>query len=327
MDRRQWLKMLGITTLGGFCAKPLALGQMFSVSTMISSTIPVTDAAYLMAYFKSDNQQLFYAISQDGKNWRALNGDQPVLQTEVNLRDPFIGRAGDKFHLVHTKGWDYPVIYHYTSKDLIDWQGGPIQVVTADKKRAWAPEWYYEEKEGLFYVFWASLFEGHNAIFYTKTKDWTDIRPGDAKVYYDLGIDDIDFTVVKATPGPEGASGYYGFHKPGSLKDNFPIQCLYSPTLDQAAPDFGFGKKASPVDAALPDMVLPIEGPEIIQLNGTNKWYIYGDPFHQSFICWETTDFKHFQRIKVKVPAGSKHCSIMSITTSELTLLKKKFPL
>ena len=332
MNRRQALKILG---LGAFISPGVAALAGAGAGSIMSSPgrqgesqLEKGDmepyAAYLMAYFKSGEQQLFYAYSEDCRNWIALNRDQPVMHSPVDLRDPYIGRAGDVFHLVHTHGWDYPEIYHYSSKDLLQWEGGPVQVVSPEKKRAWAPEWYYEEEEGVFYLFWASLYNGHNAIYYTKTKDWTDIRPENAKLYYDLGIDDIDFTVTNVPTGPR--PGYYAFHKPGSLEDNFPVSGMYSSTLDPQRPGFSFGKQNKLI-TSLPDIVRPIEGPEIIQLNNEQKWYIYADPFHQPFIAWETTNFRDYNRIAVRPPKDSKHCSILAITKTELARLLARYPL
>ena len=168
--------------------------------------------AYLMAYF-GPQEKLFYAWSRDARNWRALNNGKPVFDARVRLRDPFINRVKGKFHMVHTKGWDHPTIFHWESVDLINWQGGPVDVVDPSKKRAWAPEFYYSAEEDLFYVFWASIHNGHNAIHYLTTKDWRNINVDDSAVYYDIGIHDIDLTIV------EYNGTYYGFHKPGGVGD------------------------------------------------------------------------------------------------------------
>ena len=329
MNRKQALKLLGLGTAMGMISGPALCSSLFKAKHF-GARLPVskddlsgTPTAYLMAYFKSSKQQLFYAYSEDCLSWTPLNGGNPVLETSVNLRDPFIGKANGKFHLVHTKGWDFPVIYHYESDDLLDWVGGEIQVVSDEKKRAWAPEWYYEEKEGLFYVFWASIHNGHNTIFYLKTKDWKNIHPSQSKIYYDLGIDDIDFTATKVKKGPK--PGYYAFHKPGSLEDNFSVECMYSPTINPEDPNFSFGNNKTQF-TDMPQVVKPIEGPEIIQLNQEDKWYVYADPFHQPFVAWETTDFAQFNPIRVQPPAQSKHCSILGLTSTELAQLKKRYP-
>ncbi|MHC4518480.1 MAG: family 43 glycosylhydrolase [Planctomycetota bacterium] len=152
--------------------------------------------AYLMAYF-GPQEKLFYAVSDDARQWEALNGGKPVFDAKVRLRDPFVNRVQGTFHLVHTKGWDHPTIFHWESNDLIHWTGGPVDVVEPAKKRAWAPEFLYVEEEDIFYVYWASIHDGHNTMHYVTTKDWTDIRPGRSAVWYDIGIHDIDLTIVE----------------------------------------------------------------------------------------------------------------------------------
>lgn len=314
MNRKQSLKILSLSMLS-----PSIITQASAVSfTKKQTNKTAVYTAYLMAYFMENEQKLYYAYSRNASDWTALNKRKYVLDAKVNLRDPYMARVMDVYHLVHTKGWDFTEIYHWQSKDLITWEGGPIQVVTEDKKRAWAPEFVYDETEELFYVFWASQHNGHNVIHYTKTKNWQDITPDKTAIYYDLDMDDIDLTITKH----KGL--YYGFHKPGSLEDNMGIGFMVSPTLDPQKPGFGFGRGNS--KEPLPEMVKPIEGPETIKLIGEDKWYVYADPFFNNFMAWETTDFVYYKKIPVSAPRGSKHCSIVAITENELENLLQAFP-
>ncbi|NLN22652.1 MAG: hypothetical protein GX164_01165 [Clostridiales bacterium] len=73
-------------------------------------------SAYLFAYFvgnRPEEEQLFYAISEDGYNFRKLS-DEPVLKSclgKKSMRDPFISRGEDgKFYVIATdmkssEGW------------------------------------------------------------------------------------------------------------------------------------------------------------------------------------------------------------------------------
>lgn len=271
--------------------------------------------AYLMVYF-GPQQKLFYAYSYDARNWRALNGGQPVWSPPF-VRDPFINRVNGKFHLVHTTGWTGTTIGHWQSDDLIHWTGGPIQVVGPEKQKCWAPEFFYCDKEEVFYVFWASVHNNHHAMHYLKTKDWKDIKPGDSAVYYDVGIHDIDLTIV------EHDGTYYGFHKPGDVGDKMGNRLSVSTSLDPSKDTFandGHGK------VVLPGEIKPTEGPEVIRLVNQRKWHIYGDPFHSAMQAWETTDFKTFSKIVVNTPRGSKHCSLIPITHQELEALRARYP-
>ena len=289
---------------------------MFGVTPVAGHAEEPKCSAYLMAYFGPE-EKLFYAVSDDARHWQALNAGKPVFDAKARLRDPYVLRVKGKFHLVHTKGWDHPTIFHWESTDLIGWTGGPIDVVEPGKVRAWAPEFFYSKAEDLFYVHWASIHEGHNAIHYVTTKDWTDITPARSAVWYDIGIHDIDLTIVEY----EGI--YYGFHKPGDVDDRLGNRLATVTSLDPKQDSFanaGYGRDV------LPDQTKPIEGPEVIRLIGQDKWYVYSDPFHSPLEAWETTNFIDFAKIEVTTPDGAKHGSMLPITQAELSTLRRQYP-
>ncbi|MBI9016366.1 MAG: family 43 glycosylhydrolase [Phycisphaerae bacterium] len=272
--------------------------------------------AYFMIYFGPD-QKLFYAYSYDARNWKDFNDGKPVWSPPF-VRDPFVNRVNGKFHLVHTTGWTGTTIGHWESDDLIKWTGGNIAVIDQEKQKCWAPEFFYSKKENLFYVYWASLHKGkYHAINYLKTSDWKNIKPSDSKVYYDIGIDDIDLTIV------EYGDKYYGFHKSGQVKDKMgnrlSIVNSLDPSIDSFAND-GHGK------IVFSDEIKPTEGPEVIKLAGQDKWYVYGDPFNSPLQAWQTADFVKFDKIKVSTPKGAKHCSMIPISYDELQTLLGKYP-
>ncbi len=273
-------------------------------------------SAYLMAYFGPE-EKLFYAYSCDARNWVQLNAGKAVFDSKARLRDPYVQRANGKFHMVHTKGWDHPSIFHWESDDLIDWTGGEIQVVDPAKKRAWAPEFTFNEKKKMFYVYWASLHKGHNAIHYLKTADWKNIDPSDSAVYYDLGIHDIDLTLIIYK------DKYVAFHKPGGVKDKMGNRLFVLDKLDR--PVDGLWKR-EPGRVVFKDEAKPTEGPEVIKLIGQDVWYVYGDPFSSPLEAWQTEDFKTFKKIEVTTPVGAKHCSMFAVTKDELDKLKKRYP-
>lgn len=267
--------------------------------------------AYLMAYFGPE-EKLYYAYSFDARNWTPLNNGEPLPWSPPFVRDPFLNRADGKFHLVHTTGWSGTTIGHLESSDLINWTGGKLEVVETSKERCWAPEFFYLPDEDLFYVFWASVHDGHNAIHYATTKNWDDITPGKSDVYYDIGIHDIDLTIA------ENNGTYYGFHKPGDVQDEMGNRLSTSTTLDPNEHTFGENGYGADI---LPDQTKPTEGPQVIKLIGKEKWLIYADPFHKPMEAWQTSDFKNFTRISVNPPEGAKHCSIIPITRNELNRL------
>jgi hypothetical protein len=261
---------------------------------------------------------LRYAYSKDARNWEALNNGKPVFDAKAYLRDPFVKRVKGKFHMVHTKGMEYPTIFHWESTDLINWKGGEIDVVHPSGSKAWAPEFFYVESEDLFYVYWASNHDGHHTMHYVTTKDWTDITPEKSDIFYDIGIHDIDLTIV------EHDGTYYGFHKPGAYEDFMGNRLSTSKSLKPGKVTFG---KDGPGKVVFEDSHPGgTEGPEVIKLIGQDKWHIYGDPFAAPLEAWETTDFVKYTKIPVTTPKGAKHCSMIQITQEELDRLLEEYP-
>lgn len=292
-----------------------AILMFLSTNTKATAT-EVEYTAYLMAHFGPE-EKLYYAYSRDARNWTALNQGKPVWSPHF-VRDPFINRVGDTFHLVHTTGWSGTSIGHWESEDLIHWEGGEIQVVEASKEKCWAPEFFFCEKEKLFYVYWASLHEGrHHAMHYLKTKGWKNITPADTAVFYNIGIHNIDLTIVEY----EGV--YYGFHKPGDVDDKMGNRLSVSTSLNPAEDSFGDDGHGKIV---FTDETKPTEGPEVIQLIGEKRWYVYGDPFNAPLEAWETTNFITYRKIAVTTPEGAKHCSMIPITQTELDAILVRYP-
>ena len=131
MNRRQSLKTLSLSILS-----PAVIPIVASSLSDNQHKKENDYTAYLMAFFMENDQKLYYAYSRNAQDWTTLNNRKYVLDAKVDLRDPYIARVKDSFHLVHTHGWDHLNIYHWQSSDLIHWEGGAIQVVNEDKKRA-----------------------------------------------------------------------------------------------------------------------------------------------------------------------------------------------
>ncbi len=148
------------------------------------------EKAYLMAYYKSSDEKLYLAYSEDGAEWKSLNGDRAVFNAydnSIRLRDPFIKAVTidgkTTYHLLHTKGMDNTSFYHWQSTDLVTWtdvnggQNGEIQVVDGKDGRpsstnAWAPEFIYDEESNEYVVYWTSNIDGKNQFLFMTTTDW-----------------------------------------------------------------------------------------------------------------------------------------------------------
>ena len=178
-------------------------------------------------------EQIYFAMSQDGYHWDALNAGKPVLVSQLGeqgVRDPYILRShdGKKAYLLATDlsinrnhGWQRAT--HAGSKSLVIWESDDlvhwseprlVPVAAADAGCAWAPEAVYDEETHDYLVFWASTnaSDGFNKqrIWACRTKDFRTF--GEPFVYIDKPHHVIDTDIVRDN------GKYYRFSKDESVK-------------------------------------------------------------------------------------------------------------
>lgn len=197
-------------------------------------------AGYLFAHFigeQEDNQeQIYFAVSEDGLNFKDLNNCKPVLLSSVGekgVRDPFLYRAPheNKFFLIATDlsiynrgGWFQNEQGYYDasttgsnslvlweSSDLINWSEPRLLPVAPENAgMAWAPEMIYHEGTDEYIIFFSSSIMNPstkmkakpNTIFYVATKDFVNFS--ETKILIDNQSDPdgksreiIDTTIIK----------------------------------------------------------------------------------------------------------------------------------
>lgn len=124
----------------------LAMPSFASNTTQASSENPDEMVAYLFTYFNSNDpkdEQICYAISDDGYNFTPLNDGYPVISSDTIaftqcVRDPHIlrGEDGKTFYMVATDmksslGWSSNRgMVLLKSTDLINWQHSVINFPT-----------------------------------------------------------------------------------------------------------------------------------------------------------------------------------------------------
>ena len=201
---------------------------------------------YLFAYFPYTNikdERIYFGISEDGLNFKALNDGKFVLESTLGthgLRDPFIIRSpeGDRFYLIATDltvagitqddviypgmSWDdnqvrgSQKIMVWESTNLVDWSKQRECKVAVDTAGcAWAPEAYWDDETGQYVVFWASKVSDDNnvkqRVYCATTRDFYTFS--DAKVWIEENGSVIDTTVIKA-------DGYYYRYTKNEEKNN-----------------------------------------------------------------------------------------------------------
>lgn len=140
--------------------------------------------AYLFAYFEGYGpsnlrEQLRFAVSENGTDWKALNGNLPVVSSDSvslsgGIRDPHIlrGENGD-FLIAMTdmmtfkNGWDRNTgIVLMRSDNLVDWQHSAIDLERDFPEKfgnvqwVWAPQTIWDPEAGAYLVYFTVKFQG-----------------------------------------------------------------------------------------------------------------------------------------------------------------------
>lgn len=322
--------------------KKLILGAFFAgmAATASAATPDITqlpDSLYLMAYFTSPAQHLFYAWSADGLHWNEANGGKPVFQAyddRVWMRDPFLNRVERDgkvtYHVVHTWGWDNPAIFHWQSDDLVNWvaadggtttDSGKIYVMDGKDGRpsspnAWAPEFTYVPEEDTFYIYWSSRVDDRQLHYVTTTRDWKSFTV--ARPLFDPGFTAIDLTVVRK------GDTFYGYYK-DERNGEKTILCATTRSLDPAVEQFSGTTRLLPDDYRV-----EVEGPSVFRKIGGNGWIGYFDKFNgDAGLSYtecsdiEKADWKLIPDTEVSNVPEVKHGSVIIVSREELLPLLK----
>lgn len=177
---------------------------------------------YLFATFRGEGtpmtEQVYFMVSENGRDWNALYDSEPVLVSTVGekgVRDPYILRAHDnsRFYLIATdlsihltRDWGRAQtaasqsIVVWESEDLVRWSEPRLVKVAPDNAGCtWAPEAVYDEQRGEYMVFWASKTADDNfakqRIWAARTRDFRTF--GEPFIYIEKPTTVIDTTIIR----------------------------------------------------------------------------------------------------------------------------------
>ena len=195
------------------------------------------EGGYLFVTFKGEQtpmtEQIYFALSPDGRHWNALNDSQPVLVStlgEKGVRDPYLLRShdGKKFYLLATdlsinRNGDWGRAQNAGSKSLVIWESTNlvnwtpprlVKVAPDDAGCTWAPEAIYDPNKQEYLVFWASRTGNDHfskqRIWAAWTRDFATFSQ--PFVYIDKPRDVIDTDIVRDN------GRYYRFSKDEQFK-------------------------------------------------------------------------------------------------------------
>ena len=334
-------------TFSSLLLAALAWGTPLQVSAAKKAATNNKYAGYLFAYFEgSGNQQehLRFAISEDAKNWYALNDNQPIIasdsiSTSGGIRDPHILRGEDGcYYIVATdmntvkNGWkDNPGIVLMKSKDLVNWTHSKI-VLKEDYKEhfsdaywVWAPQTIYDKKAKKYMIYFTLQRTGDGrkslVTYYAyANKDFTGFE-SEPKVLFNAKYGCIDNDII------ERNSVYHMFYK-GNIKNAEGKEIQNGIQQATAKNLKGPWKEDFKFIDAYADSKTGVEGSGVFKLNDKNEYVLMYDLYGSGRYEYQTS--KDLNTFSTKPESFRKdffprHGTVCSVTKDEMERLQQKW--
>ena len=334
-------------TFSSLLLAALACGTPLQVSAAKKAATNNKFAGYLFAYFEgSGNQQehLRFAISEDAKNWYALNDNQPVIasdsiSTSGGIRDPHILRGEDGcYYIVATdmntvkNGWkDNPGIVLMKSKDLVNWTHSKI-VLKEDYKEhfsdaywVWAPQTIYDKKAKKYMIYFTLQRTGDGrksmiTYYAYANKDFTGFE-SEPKVLFKAKYNCLDNDII------ERNGVYHMFYK-GNIKNAEGKEIQNGIQQATAKNLKGPWKEDFKFIDAYADSKTGVEGSGVFKLNDKNEYVLMYDLYGSGRYEYQTS--KDLNTFSTKPESFRKdffprHGTVCSVTKDEMEKLQQKW--
>ena len=302
---------------------------------------------YLFAYFEGGGEgkwqeHLRFALSNDGVNWRALNGNRPIVASDTisesgGIRDPHILRGEDgRFYIVATdmntvkNGWtENPGIVLMSSDDLIHWKHSKINLSKdypknfGDAYWVWAPQTIYDRKAKKYMIYFTLQRDDRKSLvtYYAyANKDFTGFE-GEPKRLFSAKYGSIDNDII------EKDGTYHLFYK-GNTKDaggkeiKNGIQQATSKSLH------GPWKEDFRYLDAYAGTRTHVEGSGVFKLNGREEYVLMYDLYSSGRYEYQTSkDLIHFSEEpqSFRKDFFPRHGTVIPVTADELERLQRQW--
>ncbi|MBO4906864.1 MAG: glycoside hydrolase family 43 protein [Bacteroidaceae bacterium] len=324
----------------------MTLRQLFVLSALSLAAVTVSakkTCAYLFTYFTGnapEQEQICYAISEDGWNYTPLNNGQPIIASADIART---GCVRDPHILRGKHGWFYMVVTDMRSslgwssnrgmvlmrsKDLVNWTSSTIHfperyagTMFEHVTRVWAPQTIYDDRTGKYIVYFSILTDDgscpYDRVYWAyANKDFTDFE-GEPHLLFDMKNASIDTDIVRDDQGL-----YHIFFKTEGSRQKGIKQFIAS--------DFYDGSTWQLQPGWCQDTDKAVEGSGVFRLHDGN-WCLMYDCYtsgHYQF-CLSTDNLQTFHRVQDTQTSGlftPRHGTVIAITAKELRRLQKAFP-
>ena len=310
--------------------------------------------SYLFAFF-SDNspygEQIRYALSDDGYNYRALNDGRPVVSSDSiarkrSIRDPYImrGQDGKTFYMVLTdmrssEGWQSnDGLILMKSTDLLHWQHTAIHFPERfpdlkgfDEKNlhaVWAPQTIWDEKEQKYMIYYSigrhdweyptddpRFNQPYFKIFYSyANEDFTDVT--EPKLLFDFGTASIDGDIVYDQKNQEYVLFFKDEGRSVMNKGFRTRQGVMRATSKNLTGPYTVEYRHLQKEGQY-----PVEGSSVFPLIGCDEFVLMYDCYANGYYQFcKSSDLKNFTFVQNTLTRGNftpRHGSVMHITRAE----------
>ncbi len=293
---------------------------------------------YVYVYFTGSDageEEIHYAISEDGFHYRALNNNTPVLDSKNytssgGARDPYILRAedGKTFYMVVTDlkvsdmGWENSSIVLMKSSDLINWEKSVVNMPAKFPKeygqvnRVWSPQVIYDKHAGKYMVYFSMRKnQDVDILYYAYVNNaFTDLDSKPEQLYVSPSNNAcIDADII------EKDNKFYMYFKSEDGK----------PGVKLAISDF-INKDYRQLESGRVDKgVNYVEGASIFKLNHSDGYMMLYDAYGKDKIEFASSkDLIHFQKVsddKISMNFKPKQGCVLPVTDEEILNLVKNY--
>lgn len=282
---------------------------------------------YLFCYFVGnapEEERVHFALSADGYNFKALNGNKPVILQTLGkkcCRDPYIFRDEDgKFHIIATdmksdEGWaNNNSMVVWDSDNLTEWKNERIIDFTEfestkNANRVWAPEVIFDKEKGEYMIYWThnnSDDDLDTIIWHAYTRDFRTLTT-EPKVLFrpKSGMCAIDADII------EKDGKFYLFQADGEKE-----------AICYVVADKVSGPYFEPEDNKISVADTALEGNCMYKILGSDKYVMIADQFKKGgYFMQESTDLIHFTKVEENRFSLNhlrpRHGSMLHITDEE----------
>lgn len=291
--------------------------------------------AYLFTYFTGNSKSeeaIRFALSNDGYTFRALNNNQPIIESEKisetgGVRDPHIlrGADGKTFYMVVTdmvsaNGWSSNRgMVLLKSSDLVNWTSSAVNIQKQfpghdSLLRVWAPQTIYDAKAKKYMIYF-SMKHGKDPdiIYYAYANaDFTGLATEPKQLFFHpQNKSCIDGDVVYHN------GQYHLFFKTEGEGNG--IKIAVSDQLTE-----GYRLR----DRYVQQTADPVEGAGVFPLNNGDGYILMYDVYTKGkYQFTKSADLQNFQVIddEVSMNFHPRHGTVMPITAEETERLVSKW--